>query len=180
MPFLSEVSSLEYAILNEANQRHSGFIIAFQTSDRMGFSFLACRDDFVVVLHGVSAERGVFQLEASSCRNSRGVADISFVSDYLEEVARRMNLTSTELVKAIKRENYFLWRFVGFVDGRLSDAADNSMKWRGLWKRIQDEIIVPGCVPHALGASRMPRSYTNELEYQLGNCAVEGQIVLER
>lgn len=180
MPFLSVASSLEYAILNEANQRHSGFIIAFQTPDHLGFSFLARQDDFVVVLHGVSMERGVFKLEASSCRNPSGVTDISFVSNYLEKAARRMNLVASELIRAIRREKYFLWRFVGFVDGQLSDAADNNMKWRQLWKRIQSEVIVPGCVPHASGASKMPRTHTAELERQLGNCATEGQIVLDR
>ena len=179
MQFFSEVSRLEYAILNEANQRHSGFIIAFQTPDSLGFSFLARRDNFVVVLHGVSAERGTFQLEAASCRNSGGVTDISFVSNYLEETARRMNFVPSELVKAIKRK-WLLWRFVGFVDGQLSDAADNSVKWRQLWRRILDEVIIPGCVPHASGASRMSRAHTGELERQLANCATEGQIVLDR
>ena len=178
MPFLSGVSSLECAILKEASERHSGFVIAFQATDRLGFSFLALRDNKVVVLHGVSMEQGAFQLKASSCQNSRGVINISFVTRYLEDAAKGIGITSSEIITAIKRK-YYLWRFVGFIDGRLSDVKDNDMKWRQLWARIQDEVIVPGCIRHASGASKMSRVHTRELEYQLRNCAVEGQIVLD-
>ena len=175
MASINDAADLIYAVQDEA-MSHAGFIIASQRPGQLGFSFLVRKGSLIVALHGIAVGGKPFRLGA--CHKRKDAGDESFVETYFGAAAQIIGMSRDDLEKAIIEgcgRVGSLWRFVGFVNGKCSDAPDNGDLWQPLWRRLEG-IAASGHVPRG----GMRRSEVRILTLQLRNCAVEGQIVLDR